>query len=71
MTKIRAVLVLLVSVVVWCVVGVEAAVGAPGDLDVSFGASGKVTTEIGSGNDRGWAVVVDSAGRSIFREDRP
>ena len=69
MTKIRAVFVLLVSVVVWCVVGVGAAVAVPGDLDVSFGTGGKVTTGIGGGSDYGRAVVVDSADRIVVAGD--
>ena len=63
--KTRAVRVVLASVVVWCVVGVGAAVAAPGDLDATFGTGGKVTTAIGPGNDYGQAVAVDSAGRVI------
>jgi len=66
MTKIRAVFVLLVSVVVWCVVGAGAAVAAPGDLDASFGAGGMVLTDIAGGNsDDAYGVVVDSAGRVV------
>jgi uncharacterized delta-60 repeat protein len=65
--KTRAVHVLLVAavgVVGWCV-GVGAAVGALGDLDVSFGTGGKVTTAVGTGTDRGYGVVVDSADRIV------
>jgi uncharacterized delta-60 repeat protein len=68
MMKTRAVRVLLavvVGVAAWCVVGVGAAVGAPGDLDTTFGTGGKVTTPIGNGNDYGYAVAVDSQGRVV------
>jgi hypothetical protein len=67
MMKIRAVLVLLVSVVVWCVVGVGAAVGAPGDLNTSFSTGGMVLTDVGVGsaNDYGYAVAVDSQDRVV------
>jgi uncharacterized delta-60 repeat protein len=34
-------------------------------LDTSFGSGGKVTTAIGTGNDYGRAVVVDSQGRVV------
>jgi uncharacterized delta-60 repeat protein len=67
MMKTRAVRVLLVAAVgvaAWCV-GVGAAVGAPGDLDTSFGTDGKVTTDIRSGNDFGQAVAFDSQGRVV------
>jgi uncharacterized delta-60 repeat protein len=36
-----------------------------GVLDTSFGTDGKVTTAIGTSNDGGYAVVVDSAGRIV------
>ena len=41
------------------------AVGAPGDLDTTFGTGRIVTTAIGSATDEGYAMVVDSAGRII------
>ena len=66
MMKTRAMRVLLASVVVWCVVGVGAAVAAPGDLDATFGTGGTVTTAINSGADRAYGVAVDSQGRVIL-----
>jgi uncharacterized delta-60 repeat protein len=66
----RAVRVLLVAAVgaaAWCV-GVGAAVGAPGDLDATFGTGGIVTTDfalLSASNDYGQAVVVDSDDRII------
>ena len=68
MIKTRAVRVLLVAVVgvaTLGVVGVGAAVAAPGDLDATFGTDGMVLTDIGTGNDSGRAVAVDSAGRIV------
>jgi uncharacterized delta-60 repeat protein len=38
---------------------------ADGGLDTSFGTGGKVTTGFGRGNDIGYGVVIDSAGRII------
>ena len=38
---------------------------APGGLDPSFGADGKVTTPFGSGNDIGAAVAVQSDGKIV------
>jgi len=67
MMKTRAVRVLLVAAVgvaAWCV-GVGAAVAAPGGFDATFGTDGMVLTDIGTANDSGRAVVVDSAGRII------
>ena len=61
----RAVHVLLAAVVVWCVVGVGAAFGAPGDLDATFGTGGIVTTDISTDDDYGRAVTVDSEARVI------
>jgi uncharacterized delta-60 repeat protein len=54
----------VVGATAWCV-GVGAAVGAPGDLDTSFSTDGKLTTAIGTGNDNGYPVAVDSAGRVV------
>jgi uncharacterized membrane protein YphA (DoxX/SURF4 family) len=61
---VRVLLVAIVGVVGWCV-GVGAAVGAPGDLDTSFSTDGKLTTAIGTGNDFGYGVAVDSQDRVI------
>jgi uncharacterized delta-60 repeat protein len=36
-----------------------------GTLDTSFGAGGKVTTPIGSGNDQGRGVLIDGSGRIV------
>ena len=41
------------------------ALAAPGDIDASFGASGKVTTDIGSGNDVADAVAVQADGMIV------
>jgi uncharacterized delta-60 repeat protein len=41
------------------------AFGAPGDLDTSFGTGGKVITAIGSGDDRGSSVAVQSDGKIV------
>ncbi|HZJ13941.1 MAG TPA: hypothetical protein VFD27_02780, partial [Chthoniobacteraceae bacterium] len=41
------------------------AFGAPGDLDPTFGNGGKVTTAIGSGNDRGSSVALQSDGKIV------
>lgn len=38
---------------------------APGDLDLSFGGTGKVTTAIGSGDDIGNSVAVQSDGKIV------
>ena len=38
---------------------------APGDLDPTFGTGGKVTTPIGSTNDQGNSVVVQSDGKIV------
>jgi uncharacterized delta-60 repeat protein len=38
---------------------------APGDLDSSFGVSGKVTTAIGTSSDDAWAVAIQSDGRLV------
>ena len=38
---------------------------APGDLDVTFGTGGKVTTFIGSRDDRGLSVAVQSDGKIV------
>ena len=38
---------------------------APGDLDSSFGANGKVTTAIGTSSDDAWAVAIQSGGRLV------
>jgi Ca2+-binding RTX toxin-like protein len=58
--------VLLVSVVVWCVVGVGAAIGVPGDLDATFGGGdGIVTTAFNGYSDYGHGVVVDAEGRIV------
>ncbi len=38
---------------------------APGDLDTGFGASGKVTTPIGNGGDRGYAVAEQPDGKIV------
>jgi len=40
-----------------------------GVLDTTFGTGGKVTTDIGTSTDRGYAVVVDSAGRIVVAGD--
>ncbi|MDZ4405653.1 MAG: hypothetical protein U1A53_23535, partial [Prosthecobacter sp.] len=37
----------------------------PGDLDVSFGIGGIVTTAFGSGNDRGYSLVLQSDGKIV------
>ena len=56
----------MASVVVWCVVGVGAAVGAPGDLDATFGGGdGIVTTDVNGIDDDANAVVIDSEGRIV------
>jgi len=36
-----------------------------GDLDPAFGSGGKVTTPIGSSDDNGAAVAIDSSGRIV------
>ena len=41
------------------------AFGAPGDLDPTFGSGGKVITAVGSGNDRGNSVAVQSDGKIV------
>ena len=41
------------------------AFAAPGDLDTTFGATGKVTTSIGSNNDFGESVAVQSDGKIV------
>jgi uncharacterized delta-60 repeat protein len=38
---------------------------APGDLDLTFGAGGVVTTPIGTGTDTAHAVAIDSSGRIV------
>ena len=57
----RAIRVLLVLVVVWCVVGVGVAVTAPRDLDTSFSTDGKLTTAFEgydrNGSNRDFAVA--------------
>lgn len=40
-----------------------------GALDTSFGTGGKVTTAIGSGNDSGYSVVVQSDGKIVVAGD--
>jgi uncharacterized delta-60 repeat protein len=40
-----------------------------GVLDTTFGTGGKVTTAIGTSNDRGYAVAVDSADRVVVAGD--
>ena len=41
------------------------ALAAPGDLDPAFGTGGKVLTPIGSGNDQGFSVTVQSDGKVV------
>ncbi|HWA27393.1 MAG TPA: hypothetical protein VG734_17190, partial [Lacunisphaera sp.] len=55
---------LLVSLVVagWLAVTGTA---APGDLDISFGNAGVVTTAIGSGDDYANSMVVQSDGKIV------
>ena len=62
---VRVVLAAVVGVAAWCVAGVGAAFGAPGDLDATFGTGGLVTTQVGAGGDRGRAVAIDSQGRVV------
>jgi len=57
----RVLLVAIVGVAAWCVVGVGAAVGVPGGLDIAFGTGGIVTT--GTGADNGHVVAVYAQGR--------
>jgi len=62
---VRALLVVVVGTAAWCV-GVGAAVGAPGDLDATFGGGdGKLTTAIGNGSDYAQAVAIDSQDRAV------
>ncbi len=42
------------------------ATAAPGDLDLTFGGTGKVTTDIGGSDDSGSGVVVQSDGKIIL-----
>jgi len=41
------------------------AIGAPGDLDPTFGNRGKVTIAIGSGYEWGYSVAVQSDGKIV------
>jgi hypothetical protein len=38
---------------------------APGDLDLSFGGGGKVTTAIGTGGDFGYSVIQQADGKLV------
>ena len=41
------------------------ALALPGDLDTTFGTGGKVLTSIGSGDDRGHAIALQSDGKLV------
>ncbi len=40
-------------------------IGNPGELDTTWSSDGKVSTAIGAGNERGYAVALDSSGRAV------
>ena len=46
-------------------VGAHPVVAADGDLDTSFGTGGKVTTEVGSGEDVAYSVAIQSDGKIV------
>jgi uncharacterized delta-60 repeat protein len=48
-----------------CLLGVQTAHPAPGDLDTSFGNGGKLTTSVGGSNESGRGVVVQSDGKIV------
>ena len=39
---------------------------APAELDLTFGGTGKVTTAIGSNDDQGWSIAVQSDGKIVI-----
>ncbi len=45
------------------------AIAADGDLDTAFGTGGKVTTAIGSSDDRGYSVALQSDGKVVVAGD--
>jgi uncharacterized delta-60 repeat protein len=57
---------LAVAVAVTLALGAaSAASAAPGDLDPSFGAGGKVTTNFGSGSNGGYGVALQADGKIV------
>ena len=63
----------LLSVCVALAAFVEPAIAAPGDLDLNFGGTGKVTTDLagGSGDDYGYCVAVQSDGKIVVAGSSP
>lgn len=48
-----------------CAAVATPAFAAPGDLDTTFNGTGKVTTAIGSGNDRAFGMTVQNDGKVV------
>src|SRR5688500_2832084 len=55
----------IVATLLFSLVLVGTALGAPGDLDTTFGGDGKVTTPIGLGSDEGYAPALRPNARSL------
>src|SRR5438034_1403148 len=62
--SIRLIVVLAAGLAVWLAVPL-AAWAASGDLDATFGAGGKVTTDFAGGDDAAFAVVLQPDGRLV------
>ena len=57
-SRVRKIPFFALGVITMLALFVHPVAAAPGDLDITFGSGGKVTTPIGSSNDYGYSVAV-------------
>ena len=63
--RLREILFLALGAIALIALFTHPVAAAPGDLDLSFGGTGKVSTALGGGDDRGNSVAVQSDGKIV------